>query len=1043
MAKSFPLLFHDRWGRLVRWSLALVLVYTVVGFFVLPVIIRYVAVKQLTQLLDRQAQVERVRINPYTFSCSIQGLSVTDKDGERLLGLKEGYANFQLVSIFQHAWGFKEVRVVEPYGRVQVNKDSSLNFSDLLVKFGGTANKGEKKAIKPPSLRINQLHISGGEMSFVDLTSKTPFRRRIGPVQLTLTELHTDPDSKNPYSFSGTTDFGERFSWSGYFFLDPLQSRGQLAVENVALAQYAPAYQDFVRFDIRDGVIDLRADYDFQYKKSLDVAAVTNASFHLRSLKLAPRGETNSFAALEDLTVSGVSADAVAHRVVADSVSLRGGALHVVRATNAEINFVEMARPASTNLSGSLLLMLQTATNLFAQLASSTNAGVGLVKSLAVTNCTVAFEDRAGARPVQLSVTDISMAATNLSNVPGAQMGGVAGLRWNTNGTLEAGFGAQLSPALADVNFKVDRLELSPLGPYLDPYVSLFLVGSKFSMDGRVQLQYTNGAGPNATYSGNLRLEDFSGEDAQSREPILGWGSVAASGIQAGLNPPEFNVAEVSLNDFTAHVVLETNRTLNLMRVARLNRSDTGSSNGVEAAASAEASQSSTSMGKKLGLLARAFSSTNLAFLKSPLKVRASLVTLSNATIQLEDRSIAPAASLAMRSASGKITGLSSTLDREIQFDLATKVDGTGPVLVSGTLPPASVQATNHVKAQVQNVNLAPAGTYAGKYLGYGLRKGILNLEVNYEMTAHRIRAQNLITLDQFTLGDKVASSDATKLPVKLAVAILKDRKGLIELNVPIEGNLDDPEFKLGGAILHVMGNIMTKLVTSPFAMLGSIFGGKGEDVGYQSFGPGSTNLLTGQGDKLDALLKGLQERPGLQLGIEGSFDEKADAEALRRQKLEQRFRAEKWQALPAAKRQTRAAEKIEFSPAEFDEALNRAYGLIVKVGQSDELAQAKSGTNSSAIAASRPTAALKGGEMLMVHNPLVPAAPISEVEQAVLRTITVGDDDLKQLAMKRAAQVQAAIFATGLIETGRVSVLDFTSPDATNRAARVFFHLQ
>lgn len=1036
-------LLQQRTKRLL-WALGLVLFYTVFGFLILPLIVRAVAVSQLSKMLDRPVKIEKVRINPYVLSASIQGLVIQDKDGERFVGLNEGYANFQLISFFHKAWTFKEVRVVEPYARVQVNKDSTLNFSDLLAKFSKPSGEPPKKPSKPLSLEIGQLRIAGAQVSLADLTTSTPFHRRIGPVQLTLTGLYTDPENRNPYSFSGTTDSGERFSWTGYFFLDPLRSHGAFSVENVSLAQYAPAYQDMVRFDIKDGVVDVRAEYEVKWQDGLRAAVVTNAAFRMHSLKLAGKGDPEPFASLDELAVTGASADAVARRVEVGSVAVAGGSLRVLRETNAEVNVVELAKPASTNVSGGMMLLLQTATNLVAQLTASTNAGAVRVGSVAVTNCAVAFQDRSGTRAVNLALSDITFGATNLSNLPGAAMGGAAALRWNTNGTAEARFGAELAPPLVDVNLKVDQLELAPLSPYLDSLVSLFVLGSKLSVDGRLQLASTNGE-PNATFRGNARLDDFAGQDAATGKEILHWGSLGFNGIQAGLNPPAVTLAHLNVNDLTARVVLETNRMLNLMRVARLERPAAGS-NAPAATVLSEPAPSPAGGGarKSFGLLARAFSSTNLSFLKTPVRMQAPLLTLSNATVLLEDQSISPPAALSMRSLSGQVTGLSSDLDQDIKFDLATKVDGTGPVAVSGVLPPAATHATNQIKVVVQNVNLVPTSTYAGRYLGYGLRKGKLNLDIDYEMTARTIRAKNVLKLDQFTLGEKVASPDATKLPVKLAVAILKDRNGLIELDVPIEGNLDDPQFHIGKAVLLVLGNIVTKLVTSPFAALGSVFGGKGEEVSYQPFKPGSAELLPENRGNLEALLKGLQERPGLQLAIEGSYDEKADGDVFRRARLQLRFRTEKWRRQGVTARERVTPETIDFTPAEYQQALKRAYEALVVQAMVASNAVASASAPGTSRPAQPATADQKGAEILAGGRTLVvPVTPQNEMELAVLETVPVSAEELGELAQKRASRVEKAVLDSGLIEKDRVSIADPATLETTNHAARVFFHLQ
>ena len=268
--KSLP----QRRRRIIGWSVGAFLAYTVIGFLVLPLIVRFVVVKRLTRELDRTVVIRSVRMNPYAFSASIRGLLIKDKDGETLARWEEVYANFQLSSFFGKPWVFKEVRIVQPYGRVQMNPDRTLNFSDLLAKFAGPRGAKSPGPSKPLALEVDLLHIIGAEASYADLTPSTPFRRSMGPVEIKLTGFHTDPENKNPYSFTGTTDTGERFSWSGYFFLDPLRSHGELSVENVALSQYAPVYQDFLKFDIRDGIADMRAAYDVVWGTSTNMAIV-------------------------------------------------------------------------------------------------------------------------------------------------------------------------------------------------------------------------------------------------------------------------------------------------------------------------------------------------------------------------------------------------------------------------------------------------------------------------------------------------------------------------------------------------------------------------------------------------------------------------------------------------------------------------------------------------------------------------------------------------------------------------------------------------
>ena len=192
-------------------------------------------------------------------------------------------------------------------------------------------------------------------------------------------------------------------------------------------------------------------------------------------------------------------------------------------------------------------------------------------------------------------------------------------------------------------------------------------------------------------------------------------------------------------------------------------------------------------------------------------------------------------------------------------------------------------------------MELLPGDPYSGRYLGYRLLKGKLNAQLSYQITKGRLKSQNLVTFDQLTLGQKVESPDATRLPVRLAIALLKDRDGKIALDLPVNGSLDDPQFSLGKVAYRAIETLLTRIATSPFSVLGALFGGRGEELSFQEFQPGSTNLPAAAMAKLDAVAKGLYEHPELQVEIQGSVDAQTDLEALRREKLKQQSSLQAW----------------------------------------------------------------------------------------------------------------------------------------------------
>src|SRR6185503_4162587 len=311
-----------------------------------------------------------------------------------------------------------------------------------------------------------------------------------------------------------------------------------------------------------------------------------------------------------------------------------------------------------------------------------------------------------------------------------------------------------------------------------------------------------------------------------------------------------------------------------------------------------------------------------------PVKVSISSIVFTNTDLQFTDRSLQPNVNVTINDLSGIVSGITSDELQRADVNLRGHVEKTGPVEITGKLNPLSQKQPTELKISFKNIDLHPAGPYSGKFLGYRLNKGKLSMDLNYHISEGKIKSENLITVDQLMLGEKVESPDALKLPIRLAVAVLKDRNGKIALDVPIEGSLDDPQFRLGKVIRMAILNVLTKIVTSPFAALGAIFGGKGEEISFQEFAAGGSELLPESAEKLDALVKGLYERPGLQVEVEGSVNREVDMDGLRRQKLHKEFQVRKWKSLRRAEQARVSPDDVRLSPEDIQDFMKAAYAV-------------------------------------------------------------------------------------------------------------------
>jgi hypothetical protein len=500
-------------------------------------------------------------------------------------------------------------------------------------------------------------------------------------------------------------------------------------------------------------------------------------------------------------------------------------------------------------------------------------------------------------------------------------------------------------------------------------------------------------------------------------EDLVKWDSIGFNGIDVNLNPQSASVREIHINNAYARLVIETNKSINLFNALRMTGTNAPDTNETNVAAAPKSV------------------ATN-----APLpQISIGAIVITNTALSFTDRSLSPNVNLAVQSVNGSIAGLSTEQLRHADITLNAMIDGIGPASITGTLNPFSGTLTNRIKISVKDVDLTPTGPYSGRFAGYAIAEGKLNLDLEYQIVGKKLTAKNVITLDQFTFGEKVESADATHLPVRLAIAILKDRQGKIILDVPVEGNLDDPQFRIGKVVTRAIVNILEKVATSPFSLLGALFGGGGDELSYQDFAPGRAELSPDNVKKLDLLVKGLYERPGLNLEISGSIDPVNDRDGLQRAELDRQLRARKWLTLRKSERATNTVDQVTLTPDERQSLVKKLYHealadsritpaiLAANTNLTTIAAQVPSRSGSSEKGATflekkrEPAAAKSSGISAQPKLPAI-ADPVEVLLSAI---IPVSDSDLATLAADRAKAVRAYILQTGKVEAKRIFLVE------------------
>jgi uncharacterized protein involved in outer membrane biogenesis len=427
-----------------------------------------------------------------------------------------------------------------------------------------------------------------------------------------------------------------------------------------------------------------------------------------------------------------------------------------------------------------------------------------------------------------------------------------------------------LSPLLLSGSLQTERLPLHLAAPYVAANMKLALLRAELGYRGNVALGLTP-QGLNANLQGNALLgnvhvaEKVPGNDF---DELLTWKSLSLTGIKFDIQPlrrPTLAIGEAALNDFYSRLVITEQGRFNLQDAD---------------AATAPPATSSQSAPEKIA-----------ATPALPIDLQLGPTTFSKGRIDFTDRFIRPNYSATLTELNGNLGALRSDKAEMAALNVQGKVAGTALLDIKGQLNPFTKPLAMDINAKATDLDLAPLSAYAGKYAGYAIERGKLSMDVGYKISPNgQLDAKNQIILKQLTFGDKIESKDATKLPVRLAVALLKDRHGVIDINLPVKGSLNDPEFSVGGVILKVLVNLLGKAITSPFALLSG--GGGGEELNVVEFQPGTNQAKASGSAAIDKVAQALLARPSLKVTITGMFDAEQESGALRLASMEARLQA-------------------------------------------------------------------------------------------------------------------------------------------------------
>jgi hypothetical protein len=973
--------------------------YTFLGFVILPILLQRFLEEKMTETLRRKVTIDNVVANPYALSLAIEGLKIMEKDASTVLfSCKRIYGNVEAVSLLKRSLVIREIDLLEPFVRVERFRDGGINLLALVPPEakGKTEPAGETK---PPDekagstgipVEVDRFALHGGTVRFTDRVPAEVFETTLSPMEVSVRNFRTEKGSRAAFSLSLATEISETLKTEGMFSLDPLFAEGTAAAGGLFPGKYFPYVRERLAFSWEKGNLDVTTRFLYRHGTPSPSASLSGLDVTLKDLSLLERGETRPFLRIPELAVRAVDADLIGGNVAVGEVASRDGTFLLKRLKDGSLNVAHLAatpEKGTTPSGGSAPPPPKDA-------GAAKSVPSVLLKTLAVEGWRILFEDRGLAAPASLEIRDLRLSGEGLSTSPGEKGKVSLAFRDPEDGTLSVGGTLEINPPVFQGNVLLKRIALYPFQPYVQETLDLLLTGGSLSVEGSLGVEKKKEPLPAVAFSGSVGLRDFSCSDGKRGEEMLRFKTLDILGIRFGLQPNLLKVGEVKGSDFYTRLAIREDLTANVTDILR---KEEGAKAGEEAKPAAEGKKEEASKKKE----EKPFFET----------VAIDRVTLDKGRIDFTDRHVKPAFSAHMYDMKGTISGMLSDDASRADVLLKGSYEKVIPLTIEGKINPLGKALYVDLKMVFENVDLSPLTPYGRKYLGYPIDKGKLFLNLKYHIENRKLDAQNVVLLDQFTLGDPVESPDALKLPIRLAIALLKDRQGKIDLDIPLTGQTDDPQFSIGRLVLKVLGNLIVKAVTAPFALLGSIFGG-GEELGFVAFAPGAVQVDEEGQKKIDVLAKALYDRPLLKLEITGHTDPVADREALRKTRLEELIRAAKVRDMAGKGQKAPPSAQVAVDPKEYETYLGEVYRETVPADERKK----------------------------------IPEKTLSRVEREkiVLAHLEVSGGDLRQLAYERASRVRDHILATGKVEKERIFLIEprEPGPEGKDGESRVQFSL-
>lgn len=842
-------IFRTKLARILAAIALAVALYAVAGFVIAPKLARKALLEDIPKtLVGVTPTVGEIHINPFLFQVEVKDFALDGKEGGKLLGFERLFVEFDLSSLWHRAYTFGRIELNAPYANASVAKDGTLNLLALRPKPAERVTTRAQQGTLP-AVRVGSFKVTRGTLRYEDHRRPTEFAERLEPINFELRDFTTGA-AGGLFALTGSSELGERVEWHGHLSVQPIESDGEFRIDGLRAHTIWEYLEDRLNFVVNSGSIDLNATYKFSLKDSVALR-VDVSKVEMSDLAVRPRDSDIDWVTLPRLVLTGTTVDLAKPEAHVDSLSLSGLKLSTWLEPDGSVNLLKLAAappgPPAESSAGATPAAAPPAT------ASASAPWRFDLRHFELRDASISGEDR-GTRPVvKVLLAPLSLEINEASLDLAKPVSIALDTRINETGSLTMNGEVTPQPAAAALTMKLAGIDLTALQAYIARFTSMTLRGGLLAAE--AELRYaTAKQKPAVQFTGDIHVDRLRTVDNTLHDDFVNWERLDILGLNYQQGPDRLDIAEIVAQKPYARVIIESDTSLNVKRVL--------TAPGAAVTPPAPSPPATVVKATRVDKVAKV---THPSSQPMPISIKKVVVRAGRANFT--DLSIRPNFSAGIQSLEGTVLGLSSKSSSRAKVDLHGSVGEFSPVSITGEVNLLSAALYTDMGMRFENIELSIFNPYSGKFAGYNITEGKLTTDLHYKVADRKLDAQHHIVIDHLEFGDKTESKDAVSLPIKLAVALLKDRNGVIDLNLPVTGSLDDPKFSLGPVIWTIFVHLLEKVVTAPFALLGALFE-KGPDIQFIEFHPGDSALDAAAADKAKAVAKALNARPALKIEV-------------------------------------------------------------------------------------------------------------------------------------------------------------------------------